>query len=502
MGLCKSKLEVLKSVVPEELVQQRSSSSPNEIDGNWVETPSTSFKSWLKLSSVAPNTEIANSGLNLGLDNTADLWLPEERYNKLFDRSDKKIYNQKELEKYLEEEPKQLQDEDQEQSTEQVTAGCSPTVKNNVNPTAGCVTTAEQKVNHIQLNSGLYFRSASITNGSNHTGNIITAIKSGDSDLVSELIHSGVDVNVRGMWENTPLITACQYGHAKIVDLLLNNESIDVNSVNEKGNSALLFAVIEGMDCVVQCLLSRGAKVDVSPSRVYNKILDCSSLYTSLTAAIVNNHVNIFTALVEHSKDEIDINAIYDFEVFTGRKDAKLNDFTLVSLAAAFGRREIFEILAKKGASYNYTDIQSCTPLHYAASCLLGSSIVPLLGTTSASSKFIDLKNLKGQTALHIACENKNISFIKELLKCGCDVNSKSNDGSTALHIAIKRRSEDLFDILVTNGADLSICDNKGISPREAIGKLINTKGANSMGFAARMVTTLSSMDAHLEVDT
>ncbi len=60
------------------------------------------------------------------------------------------------------------------------------------------------------------------------------------------------------MWDNTPLLLACQYGHCHIAEYLISTGA-DVNAVNEKDCTPLLYATLEGMKSVVVMLLEKGA---------------------------------------------------------------------------------------------------------------------------------------------------------------------------------------------------------------------------------------------------
>jgi ankyrin repeat protein len=66
-------------------------------------------------------------------------------------------------------------------------------------------------------------------------------------------------VDYRGMWDNTPLMSACQYRHEACAIALIQ-AGANVNAVNERGNTALLHASLEGLSKVVPALLQAGAR--------------------------------------------------------------------------------------------------------------------------------------------------------------------------------------------------------------------------------------------------
>jgi len=45
--------------------------------------------------------------------------------------------------------------------------------------------------------------------------------------------------------------------------------------------------------------------------------------------------------------------------------------------------------------------------------------------------------DLKGRTALHIACEYDNISVVEDLIEANALANVRSKDGSTPLHVKL-----------------------------------------------------------------
>lgn len=57
--------------------------------------------------------------------------------------------------------------------------------------------------------------------------------------------EDSVDVNCEGMWGNTPLIAAAQYGHLEVARLLVEKFGADVRRANRCGATALLFACAE-----------------------------------------------------------------------------------------------------------------------------------------------------------------------------------------------------------------------------------------------------------------
>ena len=76
-----------------------------------------------------------------------------------------------------------------------------------------------------------------------HQNNLWTMCRLGDLQMARELILAGADPNTRGGHDNkTCLMEATIGNHKKLVDLLLEAPSIEVNAKNNKNGTALHLA--------------------------------------------------------------------------------------------------------------------------------------------------------------------------------------------------------------------------------------------------------------------
>lgn len=134
---------------------------------------------------------------------------------------------------------------------------------------------------------------------------LLQAAKEGKEAIVKRLVESGCNINVKGEDGKTPLIYAIDMGHENIVKYLLerhcdvniqtigdrfsalllaclkNYENIakmlinvgaNVNAVNMKGDSPLIFAVNNKNENLVRRLIRKGAKIDHRNSDKYSPI--------------------------------------------------------------------------------------------------------------------------------------------------------------------------------------------------------------------------------------
>ncbi len=75
-----------------------------------------------------------------------------------------------------------------------------------------------------------------------------------------------MDVNIPSSKELdscTPLHEAAFYGHAEIVDYLLNQDNIDIDKRNAQGRTALIRAVCKNHSDIIQLLVKSGADLNL-----------------------------------------------------------------------------------------------------------------------------------------------------------------------------------------------------------------------------------------------
>jgi len=95
---------------------------------------------------------------------------------------------------------------------------------------------------------------------------LISAIKSGDTKAVKDLLEQGANVAEEGDCGyyvlQPPLVCAAYQGRTEAAKILLNRGG-DVNAPDGYGNTALMFAAGDGNLDLMQLLLAKGANMDV-----------------------------------------------------------------------------------------------------------------------------------------------------------------------------------------------------------------------------------------------
>ncbi|MDH5381919.1 MAG: ankyrin repeat domain-containing protein, partial [Cyclobacteriaceae bacterium] len=70
----------------------------------------------------------------------------------------------------------------------------------------------------------------------------------------------------------------------------------------------------------------------------------------------------------------------------------------------------------------------------------------------------------KGETLLHLACENEKTDVARVLINKGLDVNAQDNDGETPMHASVRGGKDnlDIVKLLLDNDADINARNKKG----------------------------------------
>ena len=92
---------------------------------------------------------------------------------------------------------------------------------------------------------------------------LIGAASRGHREVVDALLKGGADVNVKDKGEYTALFRALENKHEEVGDLLLGQQSLDLNARGWNGMTALITYVWRDRKDAVQKLLDRGADVNL-----------------------------------------------------------------------------------------------------------------------------------------------------------------------------------------------------------------------------------------------
>ncbi|KAI5792862.1 ankyrin repeat-containing domain protein [Pyronema domesticum] len=166
------------------------------------------------------------------------------------------------------------------------------------------------------------------------------AVSQGHKDFVRLILETkGIDIEPRGSDPHAPFLVMASFSdHAEIVLLLLNH-GVDIESRDNRGQTALSNAAKRGNDSILRLLLEKGADVHSEST---------DGLTPFLLAAQYGNNTQTLISLLEHGAD-------IESRDMLGR--------TALSLAALARNMETVQFLLEKGVDIDSKDNLGRTPL-------------------------------------------------------------------------------------------------------------------------------------------
>ncbi|KAJ5727277.1 hypothetical protein N7493_005097 [Penicillium malachiteum] len=204
------------------------------------------------------------------------------------------------------------------------------------------------------------------------------------------------------LWDPEPLIAASYLGLVQVVEFLLDSEETVADSMDWNDRSSLSWAAEYGHEAVVQLLLQNG-QVNIDSK-------DFRFKRTPLSWAAEYGQKDVVKLLLETGKASIN------------SKDSKKR--TPLSWAAEYGQKAVVDLVLQTGkASINLKDSDKKTALSYASEYGHEAVVKLLLQTGQAT---INPQNLSRRTPLSQAAENGHEAVVELLLQTGkADINSK-----------------------------------------------------------------------------
>jgi ankyrin repeat protein len=236
--------------------------------------------------------------------------------------------------------------------------------------------------------------------------------------------------------DNTAILMGAAYNGSLSEVRSSLKDGAGINTLDENGETALMYSVSGGHDDISRFLLDKGAAVDALSS----------SGETALFYAALKERPSAARLLLERGAK---INA----------KNA--NGDTPLMIATSHGSLETAKILLDKGADLNAHGGGGSTALMLTIS--YGQAGMARLLIEHGAE--IEARDDHNATALNEAAIKDSPEIARLLIEKGADVNARDSGGATPLsHAAYKGRAE-IARMLIDKGADVNIIDTYGETP-------------------------------------
>ena len=293
---------------------------------------------------------------------------------------------------------------------------------------------------------------------------LIYACRRGHVEAAKALLEWGASVNKITLKGTTAMFEAIRENKAKIVELLLTREDLDLNAVLVQNyeRTALMLAARQNHSNIVQLLLKH-PKIKVNAQDTYG--------WTALSLAAHRGHLNTTKILLR--KPEIDANLVNAFGQSALMLAAEMNKTeivelllrngadpmlrvrqggaTAVLLAAGSDATSVIETMMKNGVDLDCLDDDRRGLLHHASAkgC---PAVVHFLSKLKPEWLDVNSKDMNGQTPLHDACSSsrgESTKVVEALLELpGINPAVKDNFDRSCIEIAWQHGYIKIMDIL------------------------------------------------------
>ncbi|KAI9852682.1 MAG: Ankyrin repeat domain-containing protein 44 [Vezdaea acicularis] len=316
-----------------------------------------------------------------------------------------------------------------------IDAGAGLNLGNDNNVTPLMMATQNPSIMRLLIEKGADVRIRTKANDSA----LLFAAQKGLDDAVQLLLDEGAELNGKHELLDTALMVAARKKHDSTVHLLLRQDGIEVDAVNEVGNTALHFAI--GSESTARLLMDVGnADLNISNDSGLTPLL-CAAAESEPESAAVMRLLLRSGALVN---------------------TPDLDRVSALHLASELGSVEKVKILLEYGIDANAKDGTGSRPLQYAMRTGKPLEIVQLLLDHGADIKAEDTFK---STVTHSALDNKCESMVRFLLDHGAPVDIQNNVNNAPLHLAADHGMTSVVELLLQRGANVQAKGNEGNSP-------------------------------------
>lgn len=247
------------------------------------------------------------------------------------------------------------------------------------------------------------------------------AIRAGHLDIVKLMLRHKVNLNLRGQWNLTPLLLAVISKKTELVRELVKYKQ-DMNATDVLGQNAVIHAISDATPDILKLLVKNKASVNFKDARGTTPLHVAVRQFSPSVDPYIMVKILIDAGAKVNAKTEANVTPLHDAVVEPRNALA------------------VTRLLLRSGADPNIRDSEGSSPLMDAVESgeRDRAVIVKELLKYDAS---LSIKNIWGDTALHIAAREGDTESIKVLLDAGANPLLKNRKGLTAADI-LNRRAE------------------------------------------------------------
>jgi uncharacterized protein len=285
---------------------------------------------------------------------------------------------------------------------------------------------------------------------------LLYACAKGHNEIIKQLVQT--DALICNDEKARELLTQSLCGNKREVEELLN-QGVPVDSHDQAGRTALMFATVSNNSNLVKLLITRGARLNSKDTNGDRPLIYAAQF----------GHVNIFEILIEHGAK---------------LKKADRDSYGAANVAANAGHKEIIELCLKNGTKLPFEDFESDGHIAFRDAAKYGhKEVVEFLLAMGANIN----ANTCYETPLTGAATYGHKDVVKLLIGKGANINATNDDFKTALIVAAEHGHSQIVKILVNNGADVNCKDKLGLTA-------LDYTCANRDKKIVRMLLTIKNM--------
>lgn len=315
-------------------------------------------------------------------------------------------------------------------------------------------------------------------------------IKMNSFSLVNKMIHN--DVNKTDIYGNNVLNLCVFYNKFELFNKILDSFDIDINQTNVDGISLLMTSSIIGLDIFFEKIFYMNIDVNLVDNKG-NSSLILAAMFSR------KNILDIFLRIIVNEKDKdkkINLNLknnkgenvlvwlcknklidyVYKFiELGADPHQNTANGISILMIASKIDNVDLLQFLLKKGLDINLVSNSNDTCLKFSTKFSLTKNSIFLINNGAIIEDEIFL----------IACNNKLYELLDILISKNINKNVTDKNNRTSLVKSIISQDHKMIEYLIKNRVDLNLKDNFGLSAlayscmlddKKAINLLLNNR--------------------------